>query len=75
MVKKHAGVSQAGTAGRPDRCRLMPPVEPPRFDPERQPEEARLARRSNNPAISPWLVIGVLLLLGLVIYVASAVLT
>lgn len=53
----------------------MPPVEPPRFEPGRDPDETRLSRRSHNPAISPWLVIGVLLLLGIVIYVASAVLT
>ena len=68
-------MSQAGTAAAAGRCRIMPPADLPPFEPERDPDEARLRGRSNNPAISPWLVIGVLLLLGLVIYVASAVLT
>lgn len=50
--------------------------QPPIIDPdERSPEDEALSRRSNNPTISPWLVIGALILLGLVIYVASAVLT
>ena len=68
-------MSQAGTARGRDRCLCMSP-EPPIIDPDdRSPEDEALSRRSNNPSISPWLVIGALILLGLVIYVASAVLT
>ena len=69
-------MSQAGTAATAGRCRIMPPVDPPGADPDDlSPKEQGLSRRSHNPAISPWLVIGALLLLGVVIYVASAVLT
>jgi hypothetical protein len=51
----------------------MEPADPPGTDPaERSPREDELARRSNAPAVSPWLVIGAILLLGAVIYVASA---
>ncbi|MNU40801.1 hypothetical protein D3C71_295240 [compost metagenome] len=51
----------------------MNPADPPGTDPaERAPREDELARRSNAPAVSPWLVIVAILLLGAVIYVASA---
>ncbi len=54
----------------------MPPVDPPGTDPaDRDPREQGLSRRSNAPAVSPWLVIGVVLLLGAFVYVASAYFT
>ncbi|MES2862259.1 MAG: hypothetical protein V4701_12355 [Pseudomonadota bacterium] len=45
---------------------------PPRD--EEDPRERDLARRSIAPAVSPWLILGVILLLGAVVYVVSAVL-
>lgn len=51
----------------------MDPADPPGTDPaDRTPRERQLSRRSNAPAVSPWLVIGVILLLGAAIYAASA---
>jgi hypothetical protein len=44
----------------------------PRPDPSLDPDERQLARRSNNPAISPWLVVLGIALVGAVVYVASA---
>ncbi|MFN3669250.1 MAG: hypothetical protein ACK4VY_08065 [Brevundimonas sp.] len=41
---------------------------------DRDPRERDLSRRSGGPAISPWLVVGVIVLLGLVVYAASALL-
>ena len=41
---------------------------------DRNPREQDLSRRSNAPAISPWLVIGVIGLIGAIVYVASAML-
>lgn len=38
------------------------------------PADRDLSRRSAGPAVSPWLVIGVILLLAALVYVASAVL-
>ncbi|WEK58476.1 MAG: hypothetical protein P0Y52_02750 [Candidatus Brevundimonas phytovorans] len=53
----------------------MEPADPPGTDPaERAPREDELARRSSAPAVSPWLVVLSLVLLGAVIYVLSAVL-
>ena len=48
----------------------------PRYtDPDdRDPRERELGRRSDGPAVSPWLVIGSILLLGVAVYVISAVL-
>jgi len=37
------------------------------------PREAELSRRSNNPAVSIWLILICIVLLGAVVYVASAV--
>lgn len=69
-----AAASRAGTTRRRARCLRMS-SRPPILEPdERTPEEEELARRSHNPTISLWLVIGALSLLALVIYVASAVL-
>lgn len=48
-------------------------ADPPDTDPaDKDPRERGLERRSYVPAVSPWLVIGVILLLGAVIYAASA---
>ncbi|MEJ6788587.1 hypothetical protein BrevBR_03450 [Brevundimonas sp. BR2-1] len=48
-------------------------ADPRNTDPEdKDPRERDLGRRSDGPAISPWLVIGVLLLLGAAVYVISA---
>jgi len=48
-------------------------ADPRDTDPEDQdPRERDLERRSDAPAVSPWLVIGVIFLLGAVVYVVSA---
>ena len=48
---------------------------PPGTEPEDQdPRERDLSRRSNAPAVSPWLVIGVIALIGALVYVVSAML-
>lgn len=49
-------------------------ADPLNTDPDDQdPRERDLERRSDGPAISPWLVIGLILLLGAAVYVISAV--
>ncbi len=59
---------RAGAAG---RCRRM--ADPRDTDPNDQdPRERDLGRRSRAPAVSPWLVIGLLFLLGAGVYVISA---
>lgn len=51
------------------------PADPRDTDPaEQDPRERGLERRSGNAAISPWLIVGVIVLLGAVVYVASALL-
>jgi len=51
------------------------PADPPGTDPEDQnPRERDLSRRSDAPAVSLWLVIGGIALLGAVVYVVSAML-
>jgi len=45
---------------------------PPRD--EEDPRERELARRSNAPAVNPWLVVALIALLGAMVYVASALL-
>ena len=54
----------------------MSPADPRGTDPEeRGPRERGLSRRSaEGGAISPWLIVGVIVLLGLGVYVLSAVL-
>jgi hypothetical protein len=48
-------------------------ADPMDTDPDdRDPREQGLNRRSGAPTMSPWLIIGGIVLLGLVIYVASA---
>ena len=50
-------------------------ADPRNTDPDDQdPRERELGRRSDGPAVSPWLVIGSIALLGLAVYVISAVL-
>jgi hypothetical protein len=41
---------------------------------DKDPRERGLERRSNTPAVSPWLVIGVILLVAAAAYVLSALL-
>lgn len=49
------------------------PDEPSADDlPPDQARERELARRSRNPALSPWLVLGVILLAAAAVYVVSA---
>lgn len=49
-------------------------ADPYRTDPaDQDPRERDLERRSDAPAISPWLVIGVIVLLGIGVYVVSAI--
>jgi hypothetical protein len=48
-------------------------ADPRNTDPDDQdPRERGMKRRSDAPAVSPWLVIGALLMLGAVVYVISA---
>lgn len=51
----------------------QPPVPAPDEDtPPDQSRERDLARRSASPALSPWLVIGLILMAAAGVYVASA---
>lgn len=48
-------------------------ADPRDTDPaDQDPRERGLRNRSDEPAISPWLVIGGIVLLGVVVYVISA---
>ena len=50
-------------------------ADPRDIDPEEQnPRERGMGRRSGNAAVSPWLIVGALLLLGAIVYVVSAML-
>ena len=50
-------------------------ADPPGTEPEdRDPYEENLSRRSDTPAISPWLIVGLILMLGVVVYAVSAML-
>jgi len=50
-------------------------ADPPYTDPDDQdPRERGLRERSDTPPVSPWVVIGGILILGALVYVASAVL-
>jgi len=60
----------------------MSHVDPPEPGPEsgldtdtddRDPRELELSRRSNSPAVSLWLVIGGIVMLGVLVYVILAV--
>jgi hypothetical protein len=58
---------------RPSHCHFM--ADPFHTDPaEQDPRERNLARRSEGPAVSPWLIIGVIVLIAVAVYVISAVL-
>ena len=46
------------------------PIPP---DDDADPGERELSRRSHNPSLGVWLIIGGLILLGLIVYVVSAV--
>lgn len=49
-------------------------ADPSNTDPDdRDPRERELGRRSDGPAVSLWLVIGSVMLLGVLVYVMSAV--
>ena len=51
----------------------QPMADPTGTEPEDQdPRERDLSRRSNAPAVSPWLIIGVIALIGAAVYVISA---
>ena len=41
---------------------------------DRDPAEDQLARRSGGGSISPWVVIGLIAMLGVLVYVVSALL-
>lgn len=48
-------------------------ADPRNTDPDdRDPRDYELGRRSDGPAVSPWLIIGMLLLAGAAVYVISA---
>jgi hypothetical protein len=50
-------------------------ADPPDIDPSDQdPREQGLRRRSDAPAVSPWVIVGGILLLGALVYVVSALL-
>jgi len=49
------------------------PADPPDTDPrEQDPHERGMRERSDAPAVSPWVVIGGILMLGALVYVVSA---
>ena len=49
------------------------PVDPPRIDPvDQDPRERRLERGSRTPALSVWLVLGVIGLAVVAVYAGSA---
>jgi hypothetical protein len=51
------------------------PVDPPDTDPDDQdPRERGLSERSDTPAVSPWVILGGILMLGGLVYVVSALL-
>lgn len=50
-------------------------TDPPGTDPSDQdPRERSLRRRSDAPAVSPWVIVGGILMLGALVYVVSALL-
>ena len=50
------------------------PADPPGTDPQDQNPRERDLSRSDTPAVSLWLVLGAIALLGAVVYVVSAML-
>ncbi|NJC39935.1 hypothetical protein GGQ87_000193 [Brevundimonas alba] len=50
-------------------------ADPPNTDPvDQQPRERGLERRSEGPAVSPWVIVGLIFILGALVYVVSAML-
>lgn len=50
-------------------------ADPPDTDPsEESPRERGLRQRSDAPALSPWVILGGILMLGALVYVVSALL-
>jgi len=50
-------------------------ADPPDTDPaDRDPRERGLERRSDAPSLSPWVILGGILMLGALVYVVSALL-
>jgi len=50
-------------------------ADPPDTDPvDQNPRERGLERRSDGPALSPWLLVGVIALAAAAVYVSSALL-
>ena len=50
-------------------------ADPRNTDPaDRDPREREMGRRSSGPAVSPWLMIGAIVLIAAAVYVISAVL-
>lgn len=48
-------------------------ADPPHTDPaDRDPRERELEKRSDNPSVSPWLIVGLIILLGVGVYAISA---
>ena len=48
-------------------------ADPQDTDPiDKDPRERGLERRAGSPSVSPWLVVGVIVLLGAIVYVISA---
>ncbi|WP_428148921.1 hypothetical protein [Brevundimonas sp.] len=45
---------------------------PPRD--EENPDERELSRRSNGPAVSGWVILGLIFMLGVLVYVVSGLL-
>jgi hypothetical protein len=50
-------------------------ADPPNTDPvDQQPRERGLERRSGGPAVSPWVIVGLIFILGALVYAVSAML-
>lgn len=72
IAAKPPGPVPLELSNRRAHCPCM--ADPRDTDPDdRDPRERELERRSDGPAVSPWLVIGSILLLGVAVYVFSAV--
>lgn len=64
----HEPLELSGTRA---HCRFM--ADPPDTDPkDRTPDERGLEDRSDTPAVSPWILIGLIAMLGAAVYVISA---
>lgn len=71
-MAKMGQAEQAATAAR-SLVMTMPSDPAPEDDPPAdEADERELARRSNNPPLSPWLVLGLILMVSVGVYVVSA---